>query len=88
MIEPTNVKITHSWTFNSTGEDSDSNTLKSCADGLSGESGIPGRYVLRYNFIIPVTVKHALFRLQYKKFLNNFIATRFDHTKYHLKNAK
>ena len=67
MIEPTNVEITHSWTFNSTRENSDSNTLKSCADGLSGESSIPGR-ILRYNFIIPVTVKHALFRLQYKKF--------------------
>lgn len=43
MIESTNEEITCGQAFNSTKEDSYSNTLKSCADELSGESSIPGR---------------------------------------------
>lgn len=73
MIESTNEEITCGQAFNSTKEDSYSNTLKSCADELSGESSIPGRSQI-YDFMINISIKCTLVYLG----MNNFNITSFD----------
>lgn len=73
MIESTNEEITCGRAFNSTKEDSYSNTLKSCADELSGESSISGRSQI-YDFMINISIKCMLVYLG----MNNFNITNFD----------